>query len=46
MRMVIEIYCGLISGYTAALAGHLEKKSLDKIRVSDGYCWRLLGLQV
>ena len=32
-----EIYCGLISGYTAKLATFAREESLDKMTVTSGY---------
>ena len=37
-----EIYRGLISGYTAKLAGFAEKERLDNMTVTDGYYGEIL----
>lgn len=36
-RRQLEIYCGLISGYTAKSAGFAGKKRLDKMNAISGY---------
>jgi hypothetical protein len=42
-KPIIEIDCGLISGYTAKLAAFARKERLDIMSGTDGYCGRFLG---
>jgi hypothetical protein len=40
--VVSGIYGGLISGYTARMAGFAGEQRLDRILVTEGYCGRFM----